>query len=263
VHLVEDNAIVRGMVRVEPGDDLVTSLEGIAFAAGWREAFVTGAGGLDLVELATGEATVALERVEIVSLTGHVVRREGRAEVRLHAQVLADGTLHTGRIAAALGGEALLVVDAALVRAAKASPTTMDTRPRSAPAPMAPSPFGAQPSAGQPVSMDAIPAPRGSSPGFGSSLGAKPMIVPVGRGDAPVDADESEHWAEVAAGDVLVHPQLGTCDVVGEDESGGMRVRIASGRICVLRLDTLEIAAPAEDESGRNVYRVIGPKRRR
>jgi len=242
VHLVENNAIVRGMVRVEPGDDLVTSLEGIAFAAEWREAHVAGAGRLDLVELAQGDETSSLEHAEILSLSGLVVRGEARAEARLFAQLLVGGRVHAGRIVAALGGEVLLVVDAALVRAAKPAPSEARARP------VVPT-------------SEPVPAPRGSSPGLG--LLSKPMLVPVGRGEASLGADDAEYWAEVSAGHVLVHPQLGTCDVVGEDESGGMRVRIASGRICVLRLDTLEIAAPTEDDGGRSVYRVLGGKRRR
>jgi hypothetical protein len=245
VHLVDESAIARGMVRVEPGDDVLGALEALAFAAGWREAHVSGAGRFDLVELVQGDETSSLEHAEIVTLNGLVVRSEARAEARLFAQLFADGRVHVGRVVAALGGEALLVVDASVARSAK--PVARETRSR----PVVPT-------------AEPVPPSRGSSPGLGSGLVAKPMLLPVGRAEAAAAADDvEEHWAEVASGDVLIHPQLGTCDVVGEDESGGMRVRIASGRICVLRLDTLEIAAPNPDASGRSVYRVIGPKRRR
>lgn len=247
MHLVEESAIARGMIRVEPGDDLVAALEVLAFAAGWREAYITGTGVLDLVELATGDSTLALERAEILSLSGRVKRGEARAEARLQAQVMVDGRLHAGRLVAGLAGDLLLVVDAALERPSKAAATPNEARGVRAAVPVASEP----------------PPPRASSPGFVGGFGPKPAVVPIGRTEASLDSAEEEYWTEVGPGDVLEHPQLGTCEVVGEDESGGVRARIASGRICVLRLDTLEIAAPSTDAEGRLVYRIVGPKRRR
>ena len=248
MHLVEESAIVRGMIRVESGDDVIQSLEAIAFAAGWTEVFVTGAGILDLVEIGNGITTTALEKAEIVSLSGRVARGAGRAEARLMVQVFANGQVHSGRIHAALGGDALLVVDAALAGAKRANIGAPPTRMvAAAPAPP----------------PEPAPAPRGSAPGLLSGIGAKLPLVPIARGELALGDDDEEFWSEVAAGDLLEHPQLGSCDVLGEDESGGMRVRIGSGRVCVLRLDTLEIKQPTEDEAGRKIYRVVGPKRRR
>src|SRR3954468_13072459 len=100
------------MIRVEPGEDLVVALEGLAFAAGWREAFVTGTGTLDLVEIARGVETMTFEKAQLASLTGRIVRRGERCEATLHAVLITGGQLQAGRVAAAVTGELLLVVDA-------------------------------------------------------------------------------------------------------------------------------------------------------
>jgi len=70
-------------------------------------------------------------------------------------------------------------------------------------------------------------------------------------------------WTEVEPGDFLQHPQLGFCEVVADDDSGGTRIRVPSGRTRVLRLDALHLLAPETDEEGRRVFTVTGPRRRR
>ncbi len=243
--LFDENAIARGLVRVEPGEDLIAALEGLAFAAGWREAFVTGAGVLDLIELDIGGEVRSFERAELLSLSGHIVRREARAEARLLVQVLVEGASHAGRLVAAVTGPLLLVVEAALLPSARSV---------GVPAVSAPKP----PTAPSPETSSA----RSSSPA-GGAPGAKPVVAPLRRADASPVEEADEYWMEVVAGDWIDHPQLGRGEVVGDDESGGARVRIASGRLCVLRLDTLEVAAPVETPEGQRLFRIVGPKRKR
>ncbi|MSP24958.1 MAG: hypothetical protein EXR75_07285 [Myxococcales bacterium] len=76
------------------------------------------------------------------------------------------------------------------------------------------------------------------------------------------DDGEPDYSDDVVAGDVLEHPQLGACEVMGDDPSGGTRVRMPSGRVGVLRLETLRLLAPTDDSTGRQVYRVAGPRKR-
>ncbi len=255
MQVIDESAIARGMVRSDPGEDLLAALEGLANAAGWREAFVSGTGSLDLVELEVGSEVLSLERAELVSMSGHIVRPEQRAIARLHVQVLVGGRVHSGRVVAALTGPLLLVVEAALLPSA-ASSVGARAVPKAAASPV-------MEFRSRKANAD-MPGARPSSPGVPSTVfGVAPVVVPLGRVDASLAPIEDEYWMEVAAGDWLDHPQLGRGEVVGDDESGGMRVRIPSGRVCVLRLDTLEVAAPTEDAAGTRVFRVIGPKRRR
>ncbi|RLB45224.1 MAG: hypothetical protein DRI90_28670, partial [Deltaproteobacteria bacterium] len=89
MHLVDEQAISRGMVRVEPGEDLIEALEALAQAAGWRDGYVTGAGVLELVELASGPdgATDTLENAELASLSGRIAHENNQAVARLRATV--------------------------------------------------------------------------------------------------------------------------------------------------------------------------------
>ncbi len=242
MHLVEDSAVARGMIRVETGEDLIVALEKLAAAAGWTEAFVTGAGALEMVELARGGETMTFDNAQLSSLSGRIVRRGDRCEAALQTTFLAGGTVQAGRIVAAITGELLLVVDAAI---AKARPKVEPPRERL--------------KSEAPVDSD---DERAATRPLSQSFTTKPVIVPRGQAEAS-EEDSNDHWMDVEAGDTLEHPQLGACEVVGEDESGGMRVRIASGRICVLRLDTLEVRAPSTSPEGQRTFRVAGPKRRR
>jgi predicted DNA-binding protein with PD1-like motif len=248
VQLVDDSAIARGMIRVEPGEDLVAALEALALAAGWREAFVTGTGMLDMVELGRGVETMTFEQAQLTSLSGRVVRRGERCEASLHAVVVTGGQLQAGRVVAAVTGELLLVVDAV----ALAGSTARGVMPRTAP------PVERTPIPREAVeSSDARSAHKPPSQNFT----AKPVIIP--RAPEVVAEEDIEHWTEVELGCFLEHPQLGFCEVVGDDESGGTRVRIANGRVLVLRLDTLHVLAPETDAEGRRVFKISGPRKRR
>ncbi len=257
MHLVDEQAISRGMVRVEPGEDLIEALEALAQAAGWRDGYVTGAGVLELVELASGPdgATDTLENAELASLSGRIAHENNQAVARLRATVLVDGTLHCGRIVAAMTGRLLLVVEAVVAQPAKVAADlggatgSVDAAASTPPA----VPPAIRPSAN---STEAHAARSATKP-LSQTFSTKP--IPKRLPSSPGARDENP---EVEPGDLLNHPQLGMCEVVGDDESGGTRIRVPSGRVRVLRLDALQVLAGEKDEQGRTVFRVAGPRRR-
>jgi hypothetical protein len=263
VQLVDDNAIARGMIRVSPGEDLIAALEALALAAGWTDGFVTGAGTLEIVELARGVETMTFDNAQLVQLSGRVTKRGDGCEATLTAGVLANGALQSGRIAAAVTGDLLLVIDAVLgTSMGRRTAEGLEPRQRM----MAPTARETGASTGITPPGPAVVADdgdeRSATKPLSQTFTAKPVIVPRGR-EAQADEADDDHWMDVVAGDFLEHPQLGFCEVVGDDESGGMRVRIPSGRVCVLRLDALQIMAPADNDQGQRVFKVAGPKKRR
>lgn len=70
-------------------------------------------------------------------------------------------------------------------------------------------------------------------------------------------------WDEVSpeAGDYLQHPQLGLCRVEGPDNRGGTLIIVPSGRRRTLQLDALKVLPAEEDDEGRMVHRILGPRR--
>ena len=256
VQLVDPQAVSRGMVRVDAGEDLVESLQALAKAAGWSDAYVSGAGVLELVELSTGGETITLENAELLSLAGRI----NKGKVVLRAQLLAGGATKSGTITAAMTGGLVLVVDAytpgAEVRAA-APVKRHDTQPSPARQAIA----AATPA--RPTGRIASEAPKmGSSASkpLSQSFKTKPVVHrPPTRN---FDDDDHDENPIINTGDFLNHPQLGLCEVVGDDESGGTRIRVPSGRIRVLKLEALRVMPGALDEEGRNVFRVAGPRKR-
>lgn len=260
MQLVDDKAIARGMIRVSPGEDLVESLKALAEAAGWQEAFVTGAGVLELVELRRGDGSVTLENAEITSLAGRLVREKDGVAVTLRAVVIAGGELVSGKIEAAMTGAIIMVVDAVTSASRVAEPLRSVAKAnqvapadRVAPAERAAPAAAATPPPARP-SSSALKPP---SQHFSSRPIARPMTSAPDRDDE----DDAENPA-VDVGDILVHPQLGRCEVVGDDTSGGTQVRLSSGKVRVLRLDALQVLAGEEDDSGRMTFKVAGPRRR-
>jgi predicted DNA-binding protein with PD1-like motif len=252
VQLIDDKSVSRGMIRVEPGEDFVESLQTLATAAGWSEAFVTGAGMLDLVELAPvgGGSILTLENAELLSLCGRLVVRDGKVVANLRAALMAHGRVHNGLIHAAMTGEVLLVVDAVSARAT--APSRVSPTVASVPASPTPSPSAVA------VSSDG----RSASKPLSQNFSTKPLLAKM-----PPRGDEHEN-PEVEPGDMLDHPQLGVCEVVGDDGSGGTRIRMSSGRVRVLRLDALRVmpsdkSEDADDEDGRRLFKIVGPRQRR
>jgi predicted DNA-binding protein with PD1-like motif len=251
VQLVDPKAVARGLVRVSPGEDLVESLQALARVAGWQEALVTGAGQLDLVELAIDAGTVTLENAELAALSGRIVRRDGgHVDVVLRATVMVEGALRCGRIVAAMTGGLVLAVDAVLEAA---------TVQRAAqPVPARPSANRTTPSPAPAVAESDDDGARSATKPLSQSFTTRPVVQ---RPTSPAFASIDENNPEVEPGDVIDHPQLGLCEVVGDDGSGGTRIRMISGRVRVLRLDALRVLPGLEDDTGRLVFRVAGPRR--
>lgn len=258
--LIDDKAIARGMIRVTPGEDLVESLKVVAAAAGWQEAFVTGAGVLELVELRRSGRTVTLENAEVTSLAGRVVREGDAIEIALRAVLSVGDEIVTGRVEAAMTGGLVLVVDAILgaAPAKRVAPaaTSAPVAPAATPAVVRPE-RSSEPGARAPAERPSASALKPPSQQFRT----KPLARPVASAD--LDDDEDDENPMVDVGDALDHPQLGRCEVVGYDTGGGAQVRLSSGKVRVLRLDALQVLPGEEDEAGQMVFKIAGPRRRR
>ncbi|HZO15328.1 MAG TPA: PPC domain-containing DNA-binding protein [Polyangiaceae bacterium] len=253
MQLVDEKTIARGMVRAESGDDLLTSLETLAQTARWRDAYVTGTGMLELVELARAVGDViTLENAELVSLVGRIVREQDEVVVKLRASVLSGGRLESGQIVAAVTGDLLLVVDAV---AAPVAPVQRPA-PRAAAPARTPPPPPPPPSPPAPTGEAVRPATEPISYSFSTRPVVPRMAMP-----APIPA-EAENPA-VEPGDFLDHPQLGRCEIVGDDEAGGTRIRVPSGRVRVLRLDALQVLPGEVDPDGHTIFKIAGPRIRR
>jgi predicted DNA-binding protein with PD1-like motif len=265
VQLVDTKAISRGMVKVEPGEDLVESLQALARVAGWQEAVVTGAGVLELAELASAGETITVENAELLSLAGRIERRDGQPLVVLRATLLTTDGSKSGRIVAAMTGGLTLVVDA--IHEAGAATNTGRTLPapsvsdRGMPSPsVTTNPLSGGtatlPAPGRKVSNSGLSKPPSQS------FRSKPMVRPPTRNRFDLDEDDDENPV-VNTGDFLAHPQLGLCEVVGYDESGGTKIRVPNGKVRVLKLDALIVEKGVEDDEGRDVFNILGPRKRR
>ena len=238
----------RGIVRVDAGEDLLESLQALAKVAGWHEAFVTGAGVLELVELRVGDDVLTLENAELTSLAGHIRRRDDGPEIALRATVMVGREAKSGHIAAAMTGGLLLVVDAIVDDDGSARPARPAKKRDTTPSPAA--------------SLRARDGSQSASKPLSQSFKTKPVVhkpPPINLGRDDEDAVENPI---VNAGDYLQHPQLGLCEVVGDDDSGGTRIRVSSGKIRVLKLEHLRVLPGEWDDDGRNVFTVKGPRRR-
>ena len=250
MQLVEAKAISRGMVKVEPGEDLVESLETLARVAGWREAVISGAGSLDLAELEVGGETVTVEKAELLSLAGRIVYSDNGLAISLCATVMVGGAAKSGRIAAAMTGGLTLVVDAIHMPSGGGQAVAPSSPTRAVPQPSASSP-----TMGRPVSSQMNKPPS-------QSFSHKPLVRPPMRRQFDIDDEDDDENPVVNTGDFLQHPQLGLCEVVGDDGSGGTKIRLSSGKVRVLKLEALRVLKGTEDEEGRMVFAIAGPRRR-
>jgi hypothetical protein len=227
---------------------LIESLEALSRAAGWREAVVTGAGTLDLAELELGSETITVEKAELLSLSGRIVFLGDGPKVSLCATVMVGDTVKSGRIAAAMTGGLTLVVDAIHMPSGGGASV-----PASSSSTTSPSPRPVVPSAPTGVSANKPPS---------QSFSNKPLVRPPTRRNFDLDDEDHDENPIVNTGDFLQHPQLGLCEVVGYDGSGGTKIRLSSGKVRVLKLEALRVLAGQTDEEGRMVFRVAGPRRR-
>lgn len=261
MQLIDDSAISRGMIRVESGEDLVESLQVLARAAGWRDAVITGAGSLELVELLLPDGTtVTLENAELASLAGRVHRGpDGQPLISLRASVTSANGVRCGRITGAMTGGLLLVVDAVTDQPARRAavserpPSTTDRSPTS--------PAATPPVVPGPARAPVLEGERSATKPLSQSFSTKPIVRPIAGPVLDLDDDEHEN-PMVNTGDYVNHPQLGLCEVVGEDNSGATKIRVGGGKTRSLRLEALEVLPGVEDEEGRMVFKVTGPRRR-
>ncbi len=266
--------ISRLMLEIEPGQDLLETLVALAAAEGWPRAFVQLSGRLDLVEVAlpSGE-TEMYESVDVLTLSGHVDGACSPPALKLHALFMTPEGLRGGELCAAMTGKMLLVVDAPTDRgpatvnsAGSVAPGVSQARPAASPVPAAVTrPASAKPSprpeAGRNSPRPYVPGTsRAATKPLSQSFSTKPQVQKIARKVEVFDDDEE--IVEPQTGEWLAHPQLGLCAVVGEDDSGGVRVRVRSGHVRVLRLDALHVAPATTDEEGRRVYKILGPRRR-
>jgi len=266
--------ISRLMLEIEPGQALIETLVALAAVEGWPRAFVQLSGALDLVEIAlpSGE-TEMYESVDVLTLTGHVDGACSPPAVKVHALFMTPEGLRGGEVRAAMTGKMLLVVDAPTERApatvssaSSTSPRVSQARPAASPAPAAvtraaPAKPSPRPQAGRNSPRPYEPGTsRAASKPLSQSFSTKPQVHKIARKVEVFDDDEE--IVEPQTGEMLAHPQLGLCEVVGDDDSGGVRVRVPSGHVRVLRLDALRVAPGTTDEQGRRVYKILGPRRR-
>ena len=81
----------------------------------------------------------------------------------------------------------------------------------------------------------------------------------------PIPGKERERPSEPAEpvpqkGDWIDHRQFGLCKVDGEDEDGGLKIRLPSGVRKIIKLDFLEVLPPRH-EGDRKVF-PIRPRKR-
>lgn len=245
------------MLTVQPGEDLIAALEALAFAEGWADAYVTGTGSFELVELTAriGMPSTTVEQAELLALSGRVRRVGDRCLAVLRTSVLHEGRQMVGRIDAAITGEMLLLVDARA--AARPKPAVTPTPALARPPSEAPRP--AEPVIEEDDLVGTENVSQAATKPLSQSFSTKPVIRRVHN--ETLDEDDS-HSQEVEVGDYLEHPQLGLCEVVGDDESGGTQIRMSSGRVRTLKLEALHVMPSNEQREGRRVWRVAGPRRR-
>lgn len=301
---VDDAALSRHLVRLDPGDELMPTIESLARVLGWSQAFVTGAGVLDLVELLspTGEQET-FANAELVALTGTIMSGPAGPTAALRATMTCQGTLVSGRILAAIATEVLLLIDAVTDEADRrqvVDEATVDS-PGAPQAPSSPAPPASVSAPSEPVAAPVLSAePEAPAP---AAIELQPADDTAMADPPPVEANEAASTTAVTAeelplsapkppsrtfrsrpiprriggvrraveedeavpdpGDFLDHPQLGLCEVEGTDDAGGTVIIVPSGRRRTLRLEALRVLPPVEDDQGRRVLKVVGPKRRR
>jgi hypothetical protein len=227
---------------MQPGEDLLAALASAGLRNGWAEAFITGTGTLELCELGGEGATVTLEQAHVASLAGRARREGDGCAVSLVASLVCSDKLHAGALLAAVSGDLLLVVD--VVPLAAAATASAPLPPARAPAPSTPD-------------DSARPATAPLSATF-----SKKPIIARRPSAGPSDEEDDEPQPHPEPGEWLDHPQLGLCEVVGDDASGGTRIRIPSGRVATLKLDALRVLPFEADAEGRAVYKIAGPRKR-
>ena len=112
--------------------------------------------------------------------------------------------------------------------------------------------------------LKAFNSQRSATKPLSERFTTKPIVRPMSRFDNRTEQDdEDDLWMEVEIGDMLTHPQLGVCEVVGDDDSGGTKIRLTSGKTRVLHLEALEVLKPTKGADGKRMFKLAGPKKKR
>lgn len=290
MRFVDEQGLARHLVRSEAGEDLLASLAELSNRQRWKRALVIGAGVLELVEVrdAVGELHT-LEQAELVALSGTVTAAEPAPRVVLLGTMIAGARLVTGRLVEAVAGEMLLRIDGVVMETpaavsdlppAMAPPTDPPPALRptdlsvGAPAPSPPAPAREPDTIDEEVEVPAEPDTE-SEPGAIGPVSPAPAPPPLSAPKPPsktfrtrpiprrIPSRPRAGWDELMPdeGEYLDHPQLGLCRVEGHDERGGTIITVPSGRRRTLRLDALRVDPPEEDELGRRIFRILGPRR--
>jgi predicted DNA-binding protein with PD1-like motif len=299
MRFVDEQGLSRHLVRSKPGEDLLAALADLAKSQRWKRALVIGAGILELVEVRDHQGELhTLEHAQLVALSGTVTSEGDEAAVMLLGTMISGSHLVTGGLVEAVAGDLLLRIDG-IVEATPAAlsdpppaapplhgtdteppvalrptdltppdapPVAPDSEPDtideevvvSEPSPPPPTPSPAPDAAPARVAVSDTPplsAPKPPSKTF------RTRPIPRRVPSRPRADDWDGDYVAPEEGEYLQHPQLGLCRVEGPDERGGTIIVVPSGRRRTLRLDALRVMPAEEDEEGRQVYKILGPRR--
>lgn len=293
--IVFESRLVRRFVgRLERGEEVIATLRQHCEGERVRGAWIRGAGILEWVELmewdAEREAWKSPRRVEgpltVVSMEGTVAIRGGPVFVELHASLTKQDDLGIHAVGGTIASARVYALDFAIesfedVRLERdedpstglslfKGPSTRGVLARegrgAAPArtpPAGPTPAPAAPRAAPerrpreegPEEPVAAPAPAG--PVSWAQVAAISQRV---EKSAPKDDVGFLSEPHPSKGDWIDHRQFGLCRVDGEDEEGGLKIRLPSGVRKVIKLDFLEVLPPRH-EGDRKVF-PIRPRKR-
>ncbi|MCB9520465.1 MAG: hypothetical protein H6699_06280 [Myxococcales bacterium] len=269
--------------RLSPGDELVTTIATLCDAAGVAEAWIRAVGRADSARLRVGAVDVEIGECVLASFDARWRASNGGWQLRATAVV----SFSTGGIPQTVAGEVTRLVcddiDVVFVGGAEApdgavptgsappppaeratsspaerrtsSPAAPSSSPASRPAPT-PAPSGAsslerapspapRPAEGRPAASPTrreAPAPSPAPASAWARVAAVSQAVSAGAGDDDeVDVDELQR------GDVLLHPSLAKCIVVGVAGDDALNVRLANGSVRKLKMSELRLVREGSD----------------
>lgn len=249
--VTESRAGRRLLVRVEEGEELLSTLVDLAHDEGVTDAWIRGLGTLASAEI---EPEQRFLRCRILTLEGTLSMRDGEVGIRLHVTLsrpakdgVVGGVLTRGE---SLGVDLVVVcyedLGAPAVRGTSAWVDEEEDE----------DPNG---STGAAVVSWADVAAVSAAPEVAPVRGSRASSPDVAT--TPRAAWESE-VAELipGKGDFIQHRQFGLCKVERDSKGGGIVIKLPSGVRKTLRLDFLDVGAPRL-EGSRRVF-LVRPRKR-
>jgi predicted DNA-binding protein with PD1-like motif len=273
--IVFESRLMRRFVgRLERGEEVIGTLQQLCEHERIRAGWIRGTGIFERAEVmdwdAEREAWKAPRRIDgpitVTSLEGNVAIRNGPPFVELRAALVrADkstgGVLASARVYA-LDFAIEVYEDVRLERdedhqTGLASFKGSSVRGVVARAREAPRPEPVAEPVPERPSRAATPSdpPRPSAPAVPASWAAAIAASQQAERAAPLEEPVPQK------GDFLDHRQFGTCRVDGEDEDGGLRIRLPSGVRKTIKLDVLEVLPPRH-EGDKKIF-PVRPRSRR